>query len=63
MDGEPLAKVIWEDVITEERREYVLTEGATATIGRSSNNDIQIPEQHVSRQHAVIRYPRWRIHD
>jgi pSer/pThr/pTyr-binding forkhead associated (FHA) protein len=56
MNGEPLAKVIWEDVITEERREYVLTEGATATIGRSSNNDIQIPEQHVSRQHAVIRY-------
>jgi pSer/pThr/pTyr-binding forkhead associated (FHA) protein len=56
MEGEPLAKIIWEDVVTEQRCEYVLTEGATATIGRSSNNDIQIPEQHVSRQHAVIRY-------
>jgi pSer/pThr/pTyr-binding forkhead associated (FHA) protein len=56
MEGEPLAKVIWEDVATEQRCEYVLTEGATATIGRSSNNDIQIAEQHVSRQHAVIRY-------
>lgn len=31
-------------------------EGATVTIGRSSNNDIQIAEQHVSRQHCVIRY-------
>lgn len=29
-------------------------EGATATIGRHASNDICIPEQHVSRQHAVI---------
>lgn len=39
-----------------EPQEFVLSEGATTSIGRSSNNDIQIPEQHVSRQHAVIRY-------
>ena len=31
-------------------------EGATASIGRGDNNDICIPEQHVSRQHAVINY-------
>lgn len=51
-----LAKLRWVDPSTNEKREYLLNEGATATIGRSSNNDIQIPEQHVSRQHAVISY-------
>lgn len=51
-----LAKLQWEDPQSEQRREFVLMEGATATIGRSSNNDIQIAEQHVSRQHAVIAY-------
>lgn len=56
MSSEALAKVVWEDSVTGERQEYVLTEGATASIGRSSNNDIQIAERHVSRQHAVIRY-------
>lgn len=52
----PLAKLQWEDPQNRERREFLLTEGATATIGRSSNNDIQIAEQHVSRQHAVVSY-------
>ena len=51
-----LAKLSWLDPSSNEKREYLLNEGATATIGRSSNNDIQIPEQHVSRQHAVISY-------
>ena len=51
-----LAKVTWRDPQTAEVKEYVLTEGATATMGRSSSNDIHVPEQHVSRQHAVIRY-------
>lgn len=51
-----LAKITWIDPRTAERREYVLTEGATATIGRMESNDICIPEQHVSRQHAVINY-------
>lgn len=55
-DGDALAKLQWVDPHTHELREFVLTEGATATIGRSSNNDIQIAEQHVSRQHSVINY-------
>jgi pSer/pThr/pTyr-binding forkhead associated (FHA) protein len=51
-----LAKVTWTDPRTKETQEFVLTEGATASIGRMENNDICIPEQHVSRQHAVINY-------
>jgi len=51
-----LAKIKWTDPKSGETREFVLTEGATATIGRMENNDICIPEQHVSRQHAVINY-------
>ncbi|MBZ0298322.1 MAG: FHA domain-containing protein, partial [Anaerolineae bacterium] len=51
-----LAKITWSDPKTEETQEFVLTEGATASIGRMENNDICIPEQHVSRQHAVINY-------
>lgn len=52
----PLAKISWQDPRTGETREYVLMEGATATIGRSESNDICIPERHVSRRHAVINY-------
>lgn len=51
-----LAKIRWRDPKTSDISEFVLMEGATATIGRSSGNDICIPEQHVSRQHAVITY-------
>lgn len=51
-----LAKVTWADPKTGQKREYVLTEGATASIGRMEDSDICIPEQHVSRQHAVINY-------
>ena len=51
-----LAKIRWLDPSNNKQHEYLLSEGATATIGRSSNNDIQIPEQHVSRQHAVVSY-------
>lgn len=54
--AEPLAKLAWQHPETGEVCEYILCEGATASIGRSSNNDIQIAEQHVSRQHAVITY-------
>jgi pSer/pThr/pTyr-binding forkhead associated (FHA) protein len=53
---EGLAKITWEDPETGQLREFVLEEGATATIGRSPNNQISIPERHVSRQHAVISY-------
>lgn len=51
-----LAKLTWEDPVTKQQREFVLMEGATASIGRSSSNDISIPERHVSRQHAVIAF-------
>ena len=58
MSSEPqgIAKISWEDPITHELREYVLMEGATASIGRSDQNTIQIAERHVSRQHAVINF-------
>lgn len=51
-----LAKITWNDPNTGENKEYVLTEGATITIGRSLSNEVAIREQHVSRQHAVITY-------
>lgn len=51
-----LAKITWKHPQTGAVQEFVLTEGATATIGRLATNDICIPEQHVSRQHAVINY-------
>lgn len=51
-----MARVTWDDPRTSERFEFVLAEGATATIGRLETNDISIREQHVSRQHAVISY-------
>ena len=51
-----LAKIIWTHPQTGEVQEHVLTDGATASIGRQAENDICIPEQHVSRQHAVISY-------
>ena len=54
--AEGLAKVTWQDPETGDQREFVLAEGATATIGRSPNNTIPIPERHVSRQHAVISF-------
>ncbi len=55
-DAQALAKITWYHPDTGEKQEYILMEGATVSIGRSSNNDIAIPEQHVSRQHAVINY-------
>lgn len=51
-----LAKIVWKDPQTGQTREFVLMEGATATIGRLDDNDICIKEQHVSRQHAIISY-------
>lgn len=51
-----LAKIIWKHPQTAVVQEFVLGEGATAMIGRQVGNDICIPEQHVSRQHAVINY-------
>jgi pSer/pThr/pTyr-binding forkhead associated (FHA) protein len=51
-----LAKITWRHPQSGQTQEYVLMEGATATMGRASSNDIYIPEQHVSRQHAVVSY-------
>lgn len=51
-----LAKLTWTNPQTQQEEEFVLTEGATASIGRLAENDICIPEQHVSRRHAVIAY-------
>lgn len=54
--AEILAKITWNDPESGQTREFVLTEGATATIGRSPHNEICIPERHVSREHAVINF-------
>ncbi len=51
-----LAKLTWSDPVTAEPREFILAEGATASIGRAPENDIFIPERHVSRQHSVIAF-------
>lgn len=51
-----LAKITWTHPQTGVTQEFLLSEGATATIGRQAGNDVCIPEQHVSRQHAVINY-------
>lgn len=52
----PLAKITWTHPETGEPCELPLAEGTTASIGRASTNDIFIPEQHVSRNHAVIDF-------
>ncbi len=51
-----LAKIVWRDPLTDAVQEFVLAEGATASIGRLETSDICIKEQHVSRQHAVIQF-------
>ena len=51
-----LAKILWTNPEDGRRMEYVLSEGATVIIGRSRGNEVCIPEQHVSRQHAVITH-------
>lgn len=51
-----LARIVWRDPLTDAVQEFVLAEGATASIGRLDTSDICIKEQHVSRQHAVITY-------
>lgn len=51
-----LAKITWNDPASGAHRELILEEGATATIGRSPENKIHIPERHVSRRHAVVSF-------
>ena len=55
-ETEPIARVVWQNHKTGTVMEYLLMEGATATIGRSRSNDICVPERHVSRRHAVIQF-------
>jgi pSer/pThr/pTyr-binding forkhead associated (FHA) protein len=56
INGQTLARITWTDAESGTTQEFVLAEGATASIGRLESNDISIREQHVSRQHAVINY-------
>lgn len=56
IQAEGLAKLTWDDPLTGEHREYILAVGATACVGRSPDNQIHIPERHVSRKHAVINF-------
>ncbi len=51
-----LAKLTWDDPQTGQAMELTLPEGASVSIGRQEGNEIVIKEQHVSRQHAVIKY-------
>ena len=53
---EGIAKISWQDPQTDETKELVLMEGASLEIGRSQDNEIYIPERHVSRKHAIIRF-------
>ncbi len=52
--GEAKAKLVWLEPYTGATREFLLHEGASATIGRSASNDIHIGESHISRMHAVV---------
>lgn len=53
---EGLAKISWQDPTTNQIREFVLSDGVNLSIGRGQENDIYIPEKHVSRRHAIIRH-------
>lgn len=50
----PLARLVWLDPFSGETRERALGEGDRISIGRSADNDIQLPEAHISRVHATI---------
>lgn len=51
-----LAKLVWQNPQNGETEEFVLTENANASIGRLKENEICIPEEHVSRNHAMIQF-------
>lgn len=50
----PLARLVWLDPYSGDSRERALHEGDSIRIGRSADNDIQLPEAHISRAHAII---------
>jgi pSer/pThr/pTyr-binding forkhead associated (FHA) protein len=51
-----LAKIVWENPENGQTQEFILTEDANVSIGRSPDNEICIPERTVSRHHAAIAY-------
>ncbi|GAB1420590.1 hypothetical protein MASR2M15_06960 [Anaerolineales bacterium] len=55
-DENAIGLLRWIDPITGESCQRFLYEGETLSIGRGTQADIQIPEQHVSRLHARLRY-------
>ena len=54
-DGrKPLARLVWLDPYSGDTQERPLHEGDSLRIGRSADNDIHLPEAHVSRAHAIV---------
>lgn len=49
-----IAKLVWADPQTAKTHEYILHQGASATIGLDDDNVISIKERHVARRHAVL---------
>lgn len=52
----PIARLRWTHPETGADEVFDLHEGAQLTIGRAASNQISVPHQHVSRQHAQIEY-------
>lgn len=52
----PVARLKWTHPETGEAESFDLHEGVELTIGRAPTNQISLPHQHVSRQHASIEY-------
>jgi pSer/pThr/pTyr-binding forkhead associated (FHA) protein len=50
-----IARLVWEDPVTHEQREYLLSANSVVVIGRIETADICIAERHMSRHHAVVR--------
>ena len=49
-----LARLVWLDPFSGDMREQALHDGDSLSIGRSADNDIRLPEAHISRVHAII---------
>lgn len=58
----PLAKLLWSDPRTGADREFALSAGSGASIGRAAASDVHIPEKRVSRQHARLSCDDGRFH-
>lgn len=49
-----LAKLIWLDPFTSQTNERLIYDGDKLSIGRDAQNEIQLTESHISRQHATL---------